>query len=509
MLAACSSEQPGYRDPPRGPAIDLFEDVTAHSGVAFEYQPIDFKGGGLAVGDFDGDGRPDLLATNRAAGHALYLGRGNLQFELAGDRGIDVGLGATALAAVDLDNDGDLDLVFAGDGHAVIFANDGTAQFTKIATLANTGGPTEHVLAADLDGDGLLDLYFGNYHPAALDDHTVNRLFMNHGGFSFGAPQLIGAGLTWSTTAFDVDGDGDLDLYVANDTLLVDFGAGSVGDAQFPSDSLLRNDGLGSDGAIVFTDIAAAEGLTEPRSSMGGTLADIDGDGTLDIYIPNDGAKKLFLTGSSPMTDAAKQFGIEAPVRETSACGASTMDPTCALLSWGAIVSDFDLDGRDDLVVDSGDTVLDQPPPMLMFQRADDGAPFHEVSPGFAQLDGRGMVATDLDGDGDQDVVISQRQGPLVIYRNKTTPRPGSWLRVRLHATRGNRDGVGALVTITLANGRTQQRLVGAGGMINTASPLEAYFGLDAEVTNIVVRWPQGEAQSYGPATGDVLLEQD
>jgi hypothetical protein len=491
-----------------------FEDVTTESGVAFEFTTPDFKGGGLAVADLDGDGLPEILATRRAGGLALFHNLGWLRFEEVTTSGLDPQAAISAIAAVDLDNDGDLDLVLAGDNHAYVMANAGDGTFTHVLTLTSTGH-TEHVLAADLDGDGLVDLYFGNYDTTSLGGNTVNRLYLNRGNLEFAPPMLLGAGATWTTTAFDFDGDGDQDLYVANDTLLVDFGR-PVGAEQLTSnllpDLMLRNDGPDAEGRLQFTDVAAAAGLATPRSSMGGLLGDLDGDGTLDLYVPNEGAKKLFLhsrDSSERFAESASEFGLTATARSTPECGPSTEVETCLLLSWGAVLSDFDLDGYDELLVDNGETVLGEPPPMVMFTRGL-GTAFHEVSPNLAQLDARGMVATDLDGDGDQDLVISQREGPLVVYRNLMRPAVGTWLAVTLHGHTSNIQGIGAVVTLHLASGRTQMRAVGAGGMINTSSPAEAHFGLGRDVVTAVdVQWPSGQrSKLVGAFSGPLVIEE-
>ncbi len=501
-------------DPVRGPSMDQFEDVTSESGVTFYFTTPDFKAGGLAVADLDRDGLPDILATRRAGGLSLFHNMGGLRFEEVTTSGLDPQAAISAIAAVDLDNDGDLDLVLAGDNHAYVMANAGDGTFKQVLALSDTGH-TEHVLAADLDGDGLVDLYFGNYDTTSLGGNTINRLYMNRGNLELAPPILLGAGCTWTTTAFDFDGDGDQDLYVANDTLLVDFGR-PVGTESLTSillpDLMLRNDGPGPDGTLQFTDIAGETGLATPRSSMGGVLGDLDGDGTLDLFVPNEGAKKLFLHPQSipeRFVEAASDLGVTAIARSTPECGPGTEVEACLLLSWGAVLSDFDLDGYDELLVDNGETVLGEPPPMVMFTRRSDVA-FHEVSPNIAQLDARGMVATDLDGDGDQDLVISQREGPLVIYRNLMRPAVGTWLAVTLHGHTSNIQGLGAVVTVHLASGRTQMRAVGSGGMINTSSPAEAHFGLGREVvTALEVQWPSGRKSTLaGPVHGSLVIDE-
>jgi hypothetical protein len=511
--AAAGCEDPAEEscDLPRGPRMAQFEEVTASSGIDFHYVTTGFQGGGLAVADLDGDGLPEVVAGRREGGLAMFHNRGRLRFAEVRDSGLDPDLAATAMAAADLDNDGDRDLVIASAGVARVMANQGDGRFVEAARLEDTGS-IEHVLATDLDGDGLLDLYLGNY-DFSNGPRSLNRLYLNRGGLAFAAAGMIGPGLTWTTTAWDADGDGDQDLYVANDTLLFDFGRGDPPPTpQFPVDLLLRNDGPGMDGVPRFTNIATGVGLQRPRSSMGGLLGDFDGDGRLDLYIPDYGSKKLFVGDlSSGFADRAAELGVLGTVRDNAACGPDTRNERCLLLSWSAALSDFDLDGHDELIVVNGATEVGRPPPVLMFARGSEPA-FHEVSPSIGCIDARGMVVTDLDGDGDQDLVLGQKHGPLEIYRNVARPAPGSWLRVELRGRASNREGVGALVTAHLAGGRSPMRVVAAGGVIHSSSPAEAFFGLGGdEVLSVEVRWPAGKRTevSRPDAGATLVIEED
>jgi hypothetical protein len=122
-------------------------------------------------------------------------------------------------------------------------------------------------------------------------------------------------------------------------------------------------------------------------------------------------------------------------------------------------------------------------------------------------MNARALVATDLDGDGDQDVVIAQKEGPLQIYENRGTPPARSWLRVTLRGRASNRDGVGAIVTARLASGRTLIRAVGAGGVVHSSSPAEAVFGLGTDtIAALEILWPSGrQTRVTSPAAGSTL----
>jgi len=496
-------------DPARGPLMARFADVTSESGIDFQYTSNGFQGGGLAVADLDGDGLPEIVAGRRDGGLALFRNRGSLGFEEIAESGLDSTAAATAIAAVDLDNDGDRDLVLASAGVAVVMANQGDGRFAEAARFEGSG-TTEHILPVDLDGDGLLDLYFSNYEVRDADD-TQNRLYLNRGGLQFAFAGTAGAGLSWTATAFDLDADGDQDLYVANDTLLADFGKPEpTTTALWPVDLLLRNDGPGPDGVPRFTDLAADLGLAKPRSSMGGLLGDFNDDGRLDLYVPDFGAKKLFLRDpAGGFTESAAELGLTAIARSNARCGPSPESWECLVLSWSAALGDFDLDGSDELLIVNGETLPGNPPPVLLFARGPDRA-YTEVSPDIPCMDARGLVVTDLDGDGDQDVVIGQKEGPLVVYENRGKPAPTKWLRVTLRGRTSNRDGVGAVVTMRMASGRTQTRVVGAGGVVHSASPAEAFFGLGSDdVTTVEVRWPSGRRTEVpGPSIGSLVLEE-
>jgi enediyne biosynthesis protein E4 len=492
-------------DPPRAAPVAWFADVTPDSGMDVHYATTGFKGGGLAVGDLDGDGRPDVVASPRTSGLAAYQNVGGLRFAPRPDWGLPGDLGATAIAIVDLDNDGDRDLVLANTDLLAIFANDGTGRLTEVQRYVGEGS-TEHVLAVDLDGDGLLDLFASNYDLGG-GRATANRVYMNRGDLVFDVATVDGEALSWTASLLDIDDDGDLDLYVANDTLVADHGEPPARPPFWPPDQFLRNDGAGPDGRPRFTDIAAALGLATPRSSMGGLVRDWNDDGLLDLFIPDFGPSKLFLRQpDGRFADAAAELGLATSPRRNSFCGADSRSEACLTLSWSAAASDFDGDGRDELLVVNGATGPGDVPPVLLFTPT--GTHYAERAPAMACTDARALVVTDLDGDGDQDVLVAPVDGALIVY--ETRGRPKRSLEVTLRGRQSNRDGIGAIVTAHLVSGITRTRIVGSGGGVHSNGPAEAWFGLGEEtMSSLVVRWPSGTVdQRVGPLTGRLVLDE-
>jgi hypothetical protein len=517
VLGACGSERPSILlcgDPQRGPLFERFADVSGTSGLAFHYAAPDFRGGGLAAADLDGDGLPEVLASRRTGGLALFHNLGGMHFAQVTGGDLDPMVAVSAITPVDLDNDGDRDLVLAGPGTAYILENRGDGTFRQVAMLE---GPatTEQVLPVDLDRDGLLDLYFVNRDPQRAEG-SIDQVFMNLGGLQFALAATGGSGLSWAATAFDFDDDGDQDIYIANDTLIPDFGpAGPIWPTDEQPDQLLRNDGTGgvsARGVVLplraprLSDIASTVGLAAPRSSMGGVLGDFDGDGTLDLFVPNEGAKKLFVREpSGEFVDRAPALGLTAIGRIDGKCASGTTSEDCLLLSWSAAFADFDLDGYDELLVVNGVTGDGILPPALMFVH-DPEHGYHEVSPDLGCLDARALVVTDLDGDGDPDVLIAPNTGALAAYENVGAPAPGTWLDVQLQGSASNREGVGAVVTAHLASGRTLIKPVGSGGVMNSWTQAEAFFGLgDDAVTLLEIAWPSGRHSELAtPGSGVV-----
>ena len=522
VCAACGGPAPVAADanaalvcgePARGPAWDGFVDVTEASGIDFVYDTADFRSGGLAAVDLDGDGLPEVIAGQRAGGFAVYHNLGGMRFERATLAAVDAASALTSIAAIDLDNDGDLDLVLARPGSWDVLENIGHGAFQE-AWHVDVASTPEQVLPVDVDGDGRLDLFFAN-RDYPVGPASQNRLYLNRGGLVFADAGVVGPdGLTWAATAFDADGDGDQDIYVANDALVATFAPGTMLASDLQPDSLLRNDGIDASGIPRFTDIAAGLGMSAPRSSMSAVLGDFDEDGTLDMFVTNIGAKSLFAHTPNGFVDRADALGVDpylriGDVNVPVACDPTTTHEDCLIVSWSAALTDFDLDGHDELLVVNGTRGGLMPPPPTLLVRGDQPT-FHEASVDLSCPDARGLVVTDLDGDGDRDLVIAQSVGRLLVIETRGTPAPGTWLDVRLVGTASNREGIGAVVSATLTSGRVVTKPVAAGGTVSSAGPAEAFFGLGSNaVASLRVLWPSGRhSEVPGPLSGVVTVEE-
>lgn len=234
----------------------------------------------VAVGDFDGDGDPDLaFAAEDDARLELWLNDGTGRFADASSRLPASGV-SNAVVAVDVDRDGDLDLVFGRRGQNFLFLNDGAGNFTDATAshLPPDGATTHDVEAGDVDGDGDPDLVVGNIGRP--------RLLLNDGTGRFAdatdgrLPATAGNEYTREAELVDLDGDGDLDLYLAN----VSFGGAN------PQDRILLNDGAGR-----FTDVTATHRGGDGASTLDAEFVDLDGDGDRDVVLVR------FDAGSAPL----------------------------------------------------------------------------------------------------------------------------------------------------------------------------------------------------------------
>jgi enediyne biosynthesis protein E4 len=449
-----------------------FEDVTERAGIA------SFPGAyghGVAVGDYDNDGRPDLFVT-RWRKYALYRNKGDGTFE---DATVRAGLGGerdwpTSAAFADLDRDGDLDLYVC---HYLKYDE------TNPRRCSHPESPSKHD-CNPLDFDALPDHVFRNDAGRFVDITEAAGL-------------LESAGRGLGVVAADFDGDDLIDLYVAND---------------MSANYLYRNKGgfRFEEAGVVSGAAASAEGGY--KAGMGVAYGDLDGDGKLDLAVTN-------YFGES--TTFYRNFGGGMFADHTDAIGLSAA--TRRLLGFGIAFVDLDNDGRLDLLSANGH-VLDPRPriPWMMPLQALWMSPngrLVDVSARAGELFqplhlGRGLAAGDLDNDGRVDAVAVCQNEP-VVYLHNQTPREatGHFLVLRLEGTKSNRDGVGA--TVTVHCGKQQWVAVrNGGGSYQSANDPRLHFGLGnaAKVDRVEVRWPTGKIDRFSSLaadTGYLLREAD
>jgi hypothetical protein len=495
-IAALLIAVPGTAAPPGSPS---FVDVTASSGLVhlhhdgpavpplFPGQNARF-GGGAAVGDYDGDGDPDVyLCDSYPWPNRLFSNDGDGTFTdvTAASGAGDTGFSHMALF-VDLDNDGDQDLVVINDCSdqttefpcSQLYRNDGDGTFTNV-TEGSGFLPVEPTMggatAGDYDGDGDLDLLVVGWF------YGVTHLYRNDGGFEFtdvtddAHVRPDGHASQWTPVFVDVDNDGRQDIFCA-----VDFGP----------DYLLHNNGDGT-----FTDVTTEAGTVHIANDMGVGVADFDEDGDLDLYTTNisgqddpdgfctipTGCNMLYVNrGDGTFEDGTLAHGVGD-----------------TWWGWGVWFFDADLDGRRDLLAVNGWTQKYWQTPSTFFHNRE-GVGFVESAEeaGLGRAGNtRALVPIDHDLDGDVDFLMTDVLGPAYLYENRTERGDRHWVTVTAEGRVSNRDGVGARVTVT-AGGRESMSEIIVGGSFYAAPPLEAHFGLGSAtvIDELRVDFPSGRS---------------
>jgi hypothetical protein len=427
-----------------------FTDVTLKAGVGGNAY-----GMGVAVGDFNGDGFPDLYVTQYPRS-ILYRNNGDGTFtDVTEKAGVSAPGWATSAVWFDYDNDGRLDLFVC---HFVDYSKE---------KLKFCG-----------------DLLSGERHYCipTIYDSMPCWLFHNNGDGTFtdvskesGIAQSLAK--AWGAVAADINNDGRMDLYVTNDTV-----------ANF----LFANRGKGKFEEIGMLAGVGVSGFGKPRSGMGVDAADYDQDGWTDLFEANVDQEMFSLYHNDKnelFSDAALPNGIGLATR--------------LLSGWGLKFFDYDNDGDLDLLLCNGhpDDKVDQRvqgvkflEPMLLFHN--NGKRYEDVSgkggPIFSRaLAGRGMAVGDFDNDGSADVLIAQNNGAPILLRNNLGQQ-NHWLGLRLVGTKANVDAIGAKVTYQSGDWKRHQYKVGGGSYMSSHDPrMVLGLGQRTKVDWLEVQWPQ------------------
>ena len=494
---------------------------THNSGRAGKKYLPETLGPGCAFFDADGDGWADILIVNgrdwtpgkRRSLPVLYLNNhdGTFRDATAGS-GLDVEMYALGVAVGDYDNDGRDDVyVTALDGDH-LFHNEGGGRFrdvTREAGIHNQGFGTSAAWL-DYDRDGKLDLFVANYVQWSPDKDlwcsldgvaksyctpesykgTSSKLYHNLGNGKF-EDVSHKAGIDDPTSkslgvaVLDYDNDGWPDLFVANDTQPNKLYRNKH-DGTFAEEGLEAGVAFGEDGVA--------------RGAMGVDAADYDRSGRAHLLVGNFANQMLGLYHN-------EGNGIFVDRAPSSAVGRASL----LTLTFGVFFFDYDLDGKLDILAANGHIeeeigrvqpkVQYREPPLLF--RNLGGGRFEPVGGAMGAdfnrpIVARGAAYADFDHDGDLDVLITTNHGPAYLFRNDGGNR-NHWLRVRTVGTRSNRDGIGAVVRVASAGG-PQWSMVRSGSSYCSQSELIQTFGLgrDAEATDLEIDWPSGARQKLG-----------
>ncbi len=496
--------------------LPVFTDVTDSAGIDFKQSYGDYDlsnivegtGSGAMFFDYDGDGWQDIYLLNgtwlkevndnrgrRLRGkltNRLYRNNGDGTFsDTTVKAGVgDKGFGYGCSSAV-FDADGDVDLSVVNFGANVFYRNNGDGTFTDISESTGLADANWSLNAPwfDYDGDGDLDVYVVNYllydkgafrsyyaaagYPGPLSySGRGDNLYRNNGDGTFtnvseeaGVSNPNGRGM--SATVADLNNDGRLDIYVANDGM-ENYYYRNLGGGKFESEALIMGMAFGEGGQGV--------------SSMGPAIGDVDRDGWMDIYVPDMGYGCLLMNKQDFYEDRTAQTNL------ALVCGQYT--------GWGGILFDYDCDGYLDIFIANGNAHHEYTEEDVLM-RNDGTGQFIDVARESGEYFkskyvGRGATYGDYDNDGDPDLLIVNLNNKARLLRNDGGNR-NDWLTVSVKLAGGKVDAIGARVTVK-GGGISQIRdVVPVTGYLSQAD-VRSHFGLgEANEVDVIVRWPDGK----------------
>jgi hypothetical protein len=537
-----------------------FIDITKESGLNFihyngargEKLLPETMGSGVAFIDFDRDGDQDLFFVNSSywPGHetkpaptqALYRNDGKGHFDdVTKEAGLDKTFYGQGVTVGDYDNDGFDDLYVTSIGKGHLLENDGKGHFTDVTAAANAAGPNGWLTGAafiDIENDGDLDLFIGNYITWTPEIDKVQDFQLTGIGRAYGPPAHFGGSLcallrndagrftdiseesgiqvrtpdlkdpmakALGIAPYDVDGDGLVDIAVANDTV---------------QNFLFHNKGGGKFEEIAIVTGVAFDQSGSPRGGMGIDWAPFMNDDRIGLAVGNFANEMTALyvcdqPSTLQFSDLAKEYGLGAP----------TQPP----LKFGLFFFDFDLDGRLDLLSANGHLEPDiskvqasesyEQSIQLFWNSGKSGrssyVPLTAATVGpdlFKPIVGRGSAYADIDGDGDLDVVVTVNNGPARLFRNDGGNK-NHWIKLILagNGKTSNRDGIGARIELT-AGGMTCRRQLFPAKSYLSAVELPMTLGLGAvdHADDLKVTWPSGKISTLPkPEAGKTYLVEE
>lgn len=536
MASAASG---GWTDVTQSAGLGAFRNIQGSPAKDFIVESI---GGGCAFLDYNRDGKLDILlvrgstlARLRDGGDpvvALFENQGGVFRDVSAKAGLLAARGwGMGVTVADFDNDGWPDFLITGLTRNFLFRNqrDGTFRETAAQSgLLRDGVWSTGAAFGDLDRDGNLDVYIAGYVEVDLDHlprrgSSVNCVYKGvdvfcvprgmrpathaifrgdgHGrftdvtrtsGIADGAPPFYGL----QPVIADFDGDGWPDIFVANDST---------------PNYLWRN--LSAAGSLRFEEIGVPAGVAvnmdgREQASMGVDAGDYDGDGRLDLLVTNfsEDTNTLYRNRGDGTFEDASWISRIGPV-------------SWLFLGWGAQFFDYDNDGRLDAVIANGHVYPEADrfaggsryrQRLLLHHNLGNGR-FAEVANQFPALmrpgTGRGLSVGDFDADGKLDILVNHQDGPPQLLHNDT-PQRGDWIEVALQGSASNRDGIGAVATVTTANGKqTAVRLSGSSYLSSSAPALHFGLGSDWKALTIEIRWPSGKLQRFANVSANQILQ--